>query len=55
MANKDSDLGWVSLTFYLTSHAFVKNFIRYARDAGVGEVQQHQSRHTFARSVQHRS
>jgi hypothetical protein len=51
MAKKENDLGWVSLTFYLTSHAFVKNFKRYARDAGVREVQQHQTQHTSARIV----
>ncbi|MDQ3684790.1 MAG: tyrosine-type recombinase/integrase [Acidobacteriota bacterium] len=36
----------------LTSYAFVKNLKRYARDAGVGEVHLHQTRHTFARIVQ---
>ncbi len=36
----------------LTSHAFVKNLKRYARDAGVGDVHLHQTRHTFARIVQ---
>jgi integrase len=33
----------------LTSHAFVKNLKRYAREAGVGEVHLHQTRHCFAR------
>ncbi len=36
----------------LSSHAFVKNLKRYAREAGVGEVHLHQTRHTFARIVQ---
>lgn len=36
----------------LTSHAFVKNLKRYAKDAGVGKVHLHQTRHTFARIVQ---
>ena len=36
----------------LTSHAFVKNLKRYAREAGVGDVHLHQTRHTFARIVQ---
>lgn len=36
----------------LTSYAFVKNLKRYAREAGVGEVHLHQTRHTFARIVQ---
>lgn len=35
----------------LTSHAFVKNLKRYARDAGVGDVHLHQARHSFARIV----
>jgi integrase len=35
----------------LTSHAFVKNLKRYARAAGVGEVNLHQTRHSFARIV----
>ncbi len=30
----------------LTSYAFVKNLKRYARDAGVGDVHLHQTRHT---------
>lgn len=36
----------------LSSYAFVKNLKRYARDAGVGDVHLHQTRHTFARIVQ---
>lgn len=36
----------------LTSYAFVKNLKQYARDAGVGDVHLHQTRHTFARIVQ---
>jgi integrase len=35
----------------LTSHAFVKNLKRYAREAGVGNVHLHQTRHSFARIV----
>jgi integrase len=35
----------------LTSHAFALNLKRYARDAGIGEVHLHQTRHTFARMV----
>lgn len=35
----------------LSSHAFVKNLKRYAREAGVGEVHLHQTRHSFARIV----
>ena len=35
----------------LCSHAFVKNLKRYAREAGVGEVHLHQTRHSFARIV----
>lgn len=35
----------------LTSHAFVKNLKRYAREAGVGHVHLHQTRHSFARIV----
>ncbi len=35
----------------LTSHAFVKNLKRYARDAGVGHVHLHQTRHSYARIV----
>lgn len=35
----------------LTSHAFVKNLKRYAREAGVGDVHLHQTRHSFARIV----
>lgn len=35
----------------LTSHAFAKNLKRYAREAGVGDVHLHQTRHSFARIV----
>lgn len=35
----------------LTSHAFVKNLKLYARQAGVGHVHLHQTRHSFARIV----
>ena len=35
----------------LTSHAFVKNLKRYAREAGAGDVHLHQTRHSFARIV----
>jgi integrase len=35
----------------LTSHAFVKNLKRYAKEAGVGNVHLHQTRHSFARIV----
>ena len=35
----------------LTSHGFVKNFKRYARLAGLGDVHLHMTRHTFARQV----
>jgi integrase len=35
----------------LTSHAFDKNLKRYAREAGIGSVHIHQTRHTFARIV----
>jgi integrase len=35
----------------LSSHAFVKNLKRYAREAGVGDVHLHQTRHSFARIV----
>jgi integrase len=35
----------------LSSHAFVKNLKRYAREAGVGNVHLHQTRHSFARIV----
>lgn len=35
----------------LTSHAFALNLKRYARDAGIGKVHLHQTRHTFARMV----
>jgi integrase len=35
----------------LSSHSFVKNLKRYAREAGVGDVHLHQTRHSFARIV----
>jgi integrase/recombinase XerD len=35
----------------LTSHAFAKNLKRYAREAGIGKIHIHQTRHTFARIV----
>jgi integrase len=35
----------------LTSHAFVKNLKGYAREAGVGDVHLHQTRHSFARII----
>jgi integrase/recombinase XerD len=35
----------------LTSHAFAKNLKRYARQAGIGDIHLHQTRHTFARMV----
>lgn len=35
----------------LTSHSFVKNLKRYAREAGLDHVHLHMTRHTFARLV----
>jgi integrase len=35
----------------LTSHAFVKNLKRYAKEAGLEHVHNHMTRHTFARIV----
>jgi integrase len=35
----------------LSSHSFVKNLKRYAREAGVRDVHLHQTRHSFARIV----
>lgn len=35
----------------LSSHAFVKNLKRYARDAGIEHIHLHQTRHTYARMV----
>ena len=35
----------------LTSHAFVRNLKLYAREAGLGHVHLHQTRHTYARIV----
>jgi integrase len=35
----------------LTSHAFVKNLKRYAREAGLDHIHAHMTRHTFARII----
>jgi integrase len=35
--------------------SFVENLKRYAREAGIGEIHLHQTRHTFARMVAKRS
>jgi integrase len=35
----------------LSSHSFVKNLKRYGRQAGVGDVHLHQTRHSFARII----
>jgi integrase/recombinase XerD len=35
----------------LTSHTFVRNLKLYAREAGLGHVHLHQTRHTYARIV----
>jgi integrase len=35
----------------LSSHSFVKNLKQYARQAGVGEVHLHQTRHSYARII----
>ncbi len=35
----------------LTSHAFVKNLKRYAKDVGLDHIHAHMTRHTFARIV----
>jgi len=35
----------------LTGHAFAKRLKKYAREAGIGDVHLHQTRHTFARMV----
>jgi integrase len=35
----------------LTSHCFVKNIKKYAREAGVEDFHLHRTRHTFARIV----
>jgi integrase len=35
----------------LSSHAFVKNLKRYAREAGIEHIHLHQMRHTYARMV----
>jgi integrase len=39
----------------LSSWSFVENLKRYAREAGIGEIHLHQTRHTFARMVAKRS
>lgn len=35
----------------LTSHGFVANLKRYAKQAGIGDIHLHQTRHTYARIV----
>lgn len=35
----------------LTGHAFAANLKRYAKQAGIGDIHLHQTRHTFARMV----
>jgi site-specific recombinase XerD len=35
----------------LTSHAFVKNLKRYAKEAGLDHIHNHMTRHTFARMI----
>lgn len=35
----------------LTSHAFVKNLKRYAKEAGLDHIHNHMTRHTFARII----
>jgi integrase len=37
------------------SWSFVENLKRYAREAGIGKIHLHQTRHTFARMVARRS
>ncbi len=39
----------------LSSHSFVENLKRYAREAGIGAIHLHQLRHSFARMVAERS
>ncbi|MGH9852353.1 MAG: tyrosine-type recombinase/integrase [Blastocatellia bacterium] len=39
----------------LSSHSFVENLKRYAREAGIGKIHLHQLRHSFARMVAERS
>jgi integrase len=39
----------------LSSWSFVENLKRYAREAGIGKIHLHQTRHTFARMVAKRS
>lgn len=35
----------------LSSRSFVKNLKRYAKQAGISEVQMHQTRHSYARTI----
>jgi integrase len=39
----------------LSSWSFVENLKRYAREAGIGKIHLHQTRHTFARMIAKRS
>ena len=39
----------------LSSWSFVENLKRYAKEAGIGKIHLHQTRHTFARMVDKRS
>jgi integrase len=39
----------------LTSHAFVKNLKRYAKEAGLEHIHNHMTRHTFARIINEES
>ena len=39
----------------LTGHAFAKRLKKYAREAGIGDVHLHQTRHTFGRMVSEES
>lgn len=39
----------------LTSHAFVKNLKRYAKEAGLEHIHNHMTRHTFARMINEES
>jgi integrase len=45
------------LAFVAACHSwsFVENLKRYAREAGIGKIHLHQTRHTFARMVAKRS
>jgi integrase len=58
----DSDPVWVAFDFakdvtgrssgaMLTSHAFVRNLKLYAKEAGIGNIHLHQTRHTVAARV----